>query len=184
MLRQPEQRILSAYHRHVGPGELSLPHSWPEKEPPTNINEYLEQQKGCAVKLLTRQISNSSDTTHPCMSRVSPTVEDVTRAKQQLHVEMAFVGITEEYDLSVCLFHAMFGGKCHDEEFQNLRPGAFSLTHNDFGASLYDTGELEGWHDEFDGPLYEEAKLIFQKNLDEYGVTYENCPSLCSDVGP
>ena len=33
------------------------------------------------------------------------------------------VGLTDEYDLTVCLFHAMLGGECLPAEFINMRPG-------------------------------------------------------------
>ena len=38
--------------------------------------------------------------------------------------DFAFVGLTEEWDLSVCLFHRMFGGECHVREFLDVRPGS------------------------------------------------------------
>ena len=38
--------------------------------------------------------------------------------------QMAFVGMTEAWDLSVCLFHAMFGGECLAVEFNNSRPSS------------------------------------------------------------
>merc|ERR1719326_2717976 len=36
----------------------------------------------------------------------------------------AYGGLTDYYNLSVCLFHRMFGGKAHPDEFTNMRPGA------------------------------------------------------------
>ena len=35
----------------------------------------------------------------------------------------AFVGLTEYYDASVCLFHEMFGGRVRPNEFKNVREG-------------------------------------------------------------
>ncbi len=37
--------------------------------------------------------------------------------------KLAFVGITEEWDESVCLFHRMFGGHIHPMEFKNFHEG-------------------------------------------------------------
>ena len=45
---------------------------------------------------------------------------------------MAFVGLTEYWQETVCLFHAMFGGRITPHELRNvryvgLRPGCFAL---------------------------------------------------------
>ncbi len=37
----------------------------------------------------------------------------------------AFVGITEEWNATVCLFHAMYGGAPQQAEFVNVRPGGY-----------------------------------------------------------
>ena len=47
--------------------------------------------------------------------------EDLERAIGRVRNEFLFVGITEYYDESVCLFHRMFGGKIHEHELANLR---------------------------------------------------------------
>lgn len=166
MLRQPEQRIISGYNTRPN----GFPHSWPKKLKGTShmpsLKEYAEQQAGCAVKILT-----SSDTS-PCFTVEPPSANDMEKAVVALHDNMAFVGITEEWDLSICLFHAMFGGKCHDSEFGNFHPGTNQ-------SNQYDITPLGGFHDAFDGRLYDEAQRIFNRNLDRYGVSHSTCPSLC-----
>ena len=37
--------------------------------------------------------------------------------------KMAFVGLTDYWTESICLFHAMFGGNITAHEFTNTRPG-------------------------------------------------------------
>ena len=56
---------------------------------------------GCQVKMLTGR---------RCAALYSPTMLDLGQAKARLETGFAFVGLTDHYDLSVCLFHAMFGG--------------------------------------------------------------------------
>lgn len=48
--------------------------------------------------------------------------EDLTEAMRRVR-SFAFVGITEYYTESVCLFHRMFGGAIHPDELSNLRYG-------------------------------------------------------------
>ncbi|CAK9071057.1 unnamed protein product [Durusdinium trenchii] len=74
------------------------------------------------------------------------------QAVQRLREGFAFVGLTEEWDLSICLFHAMFGGPCHSSEFHNARPGQ----HAKDADGLYDTSILQGYQDEIDGLVYAE----------------------------
>jgi len=169
MLRQPEQRLISAYHY------LDSFQFWPFPWPPKSVEEYARQQNGCAVKILTAPPSSRP----PCFGIEPPSTDDVETAKQMLHTDMAFVGITDEWNLSICLFHAMFGGVCDEREFQNTRPGDGGKSQTLYNVS----SELGGFRDAFDGPLYEEATRIFRKNLDLYGVTDANCPSLCSFGG-
>merc|ERR1719245_3013107 len=183
MLRQPEQRMLSAYHSGVT--QPSVPGTWPHSRPharvgrhPKNILEYAEQQQGCQVKVLTGNLITNHLWPEACYSTKPPSTKDVATAKRMLHDDMAFVGLTDEWDLSVCLFHAMFGGICHPEEFQSMRKGPSRPS-----SGLYNTSELQGVRDPFDGPLYEEAALIFKTQLDRHGVTRATCPSMCSDGG-
>merc|ERR1712107_340610 len=56
---------------------------------------------------------------NPSFWRVSEA--EIALAKDRLITGFAFVGLTHEWDLSVCLFHAKFGGACNKREFQNIR---------------------------------------------------------------
>lgn len=85
----------------------------------------------------------------------------------------AFVGITEQWALSVCLFRVMFGGQCVASDLANTRPGVNS------SSSDYDTSELYGWVDALDGPVYAEALQMFEDTLDVYGVDADMCTSFC-----
>ncbi len=38
----------------------------------------------------------------------------------------AFVGLTEQWDASICLRHESFGGTVHDFEYVNVRKGSYS----------------------------------------------------------
>ena len=61
-------------------------------------------------------------TEHPDTQTLDPnrskiTLEVAQEAAKRVREGFAFVGITEEWDLSACLFHEMFGGDCHAWDF-------------------------------------------------------------------
>lgn len=160
MLRQPEQRLISSYY-YYGPGSASL-------------REYAEWTAGCTV----RQLTGSGPRPFPCLGmypQPTPTSDDVSVAIHMLHDGFAFVGITDQWALSVCLFRAMFGGQCATSDFADTRPGDNSSSH------VYDTSELYGWTDAWDGPLYAEASSMFEHTRSAYGVDSHSCTSFCQN---
>lgn len=171
MLRQPEQRLLSHWHYNASHPGFAPGHA-------SNIHEFAEQMQGCAVKMLTQggrsptfpggKFRDSS----PCFDVTSkPNMAMAHEAVQRLREGFAFVGLTDKWQLSVCLFHAMYGAKCNDVEFQDVNRQRQNTT--------WDVAGLQGFHDPFDGLLYEEAQRIFHEKLELYGVTEESCPSSC-----
>ena len=62
----------------------------------------------------------------PCNQNLVP---DVKSAIERIDTGFSFVGITEAWALSVCLFHSIFGGSCLPIEFINNRPGHYSRLH-------------------------------------------------------
>jgi len=159
MMRQPEQRMISSYdHWQSEPAERD--------ETPTNLSarEYAARSQGCAVRMLTRQKAF----THDCTTDTPPTPAEVATAKERLS-GFVFVGITSHWDLSVCLFRAMFGGLCYGSDFSNVRarPGE--------EAPLHDVSRLDGWVDQADGELYEHALGIFAASLLRHGVSQDSC---------
>jgi len=100
---------------------------------------------------------------------------NIEKALARLHDGFAFVGITEMYDLSVCLFHAMFGGACHPSEFSNVRLGR---SH----GALLPTAAFTAWGGLVDGDdwtVYAAALQIFFRQLRSFHVNEETCAALC-----
>jgi hypothetical protein len=94
---------------------------------------------------------------------------DLETAKERLR-KFAFVGLTEEWELSVKLFHAMFGGKCIPEiETQQLRRGPNEDERAKYGAVLEKLQRLAPGSD--DEALHGLAAEIFHERLAEYGLT-------------
>ena len=93
---------------------------------------------------------------------------------------LSFVGLTEEWDASVVLFHAKFlnGSAPAPAELHNMRPGTAGDAYDPFRAGdagvgdaaaqpahLYDAGVLEGWWDDADERVYAEARSRFQRDF-------------------
>merc|ERR1719382_2104639 len=141
---------------------------WPFETPAANVREYAQVMAGCTVRQLAR------DGAHACGIPPLPTPVEVSIAVNRLREGFAFIGITEQWDLSICLFRAMFGGVCVSTDFSNTRLGNESTS-----SSLYDTSELHGFVDEHDGPVYAEALAMFSRGVNLYGVEEGKCTADC-----
>merc|ERR1719487_1333156 len=89
-----------------------------------------------------------------------------------------FIGLTDQYDLSVCLFHAKFGGACKQEEFHNMRPS----NHSNDARTDYDEDRLHGYVDPYDTPLYLEAEKRFWNDVQKYNVGPAECQRICPEA--
>eukprot|EP00730_Choanoeca_flexa_P005443 TRINITY_DN11943_c0_g1_i5.p1 TRINITY_DN11943_c0_g1~~TRINITY_DN11943_c0_g1_i5.p1 ORF type:complete len:174 (+),score=22.16 TRINITY_DN11943_c0_g1_i5:155-676(+) len=125
------------------------------------LREYVEFPglKGCQVKLLTGA---------GCAENITVTEDRIQLAMKRLE-EIAFLGLTDEYDASICLFHAMYGGTPKLVEFSNIRP----TTNFMKGGQVYDAekvDELSPEDDPADWRLYQRAKEIFRQRQRQYGL--------------
>ena len=119
--------------------------------------------------------------------------KEFAEAKRRLQSGLAFVGLVEHWELSICLFHAMFGGTAREAQFANTRKGsalgvrtvanyttagADDPDYNDgAGAGVVDEALLgadvaKDADDPWDARLYEEAKAIFIKRLKEHNMAH------------
>lgn len=182
-LRQPEQRIISAYsdyttesRRNGSIANLRNPQrswSWTRATLPTNIRDFARVTNGCAVRMLTR--ANFS-----CGVAPLPTKSEVLAAQERLRNDFAFVGITEKWELSMCLLSKMYSVPCHSYQFYDTRPSGG--THN---ASVnYDAPRiLGGFRDSYDGALYQTGLEIFHENLVKYQVSHSTCKACFQEAG-
>ncbi|CAE7201878.1 unnamed protein product [Symbiodinium natans] len=181
MFRDPDQRILSGYHDDANNlaainyadylhEDLRIQNCtyMGDDVPKVPILDFAESWKGgMAYQVLTE--NPSTQTLDPKRSKI--TLEDAQEAAQRVRDGFAFVGITEEWDLSICLFHKMFGGACHAGDFENTRPSSPGKS-----ASMnYDVTELMGWHDHVDAVVYAAAVQVFEANLDAFDVSHRTC---------
>ena len=106
---------------------------------------------------------NSKWGAHACDRGILPDPMDrVDDAIANLE-KLAFVGITEEWDESICLFHLMFGGRLHAGEFKNVHPG-----YGKEDLEEYPGDDFAGFVDEADEAIYLAAKARFEKLRHRY----------------
>lgn len=160
--RQPEDRLISAWYHDK--------HSW-IGPPPQNITEFASRIQGCQVRTLTFDGWRRWEV---CGNRHAPSKEQVQQAVQ-LVSNMRFVGLTEQWDFSICLFHKVMNGTCSDHDFVNMRPGS---KHSDRGYSAKSL--LGDSTDPYDTPLYEAAQRRFWFLMKENGLNREECARICA----
>lgn len=150
MFREPTARLRSAWYTFA-----------PKSDP----LKYAKKTLGVATKMLAGQADGTECTklSTSCNMDIVPNTE---LALQRLK-GFKFVGLTEQWALSVCLFHTMFGGQCLPREFFNLQPGNYPL------GEVRDA--FANHVDPYDGPLYTRAKEIFWMNVENYQLTLETC---------
>lgn len=94
-------------------------------------------------------------------------------ALDRLRDGFAFVGLTDAYALSICLFHAMHGGECSETEFVNANPTgevrhAFASTEDLYNQS-------SSFEDPDDLAVFHAARNQFCGDLARYDVTHASC---------
>mmetsp|Transcript_50630 Transcript_50630/g.94133 ORF Transcript_50630/g.94133 Transcript_50630/m.94133 type:complete len:371 (+) Transcript_50630:270-1382(+) len=113
------------------------------------------------------------------------------RAKYRIAHDFAFVGLTEEWDASICLFHQMLGGHAREIEFLNYRAGkmtrvkegkdkaspggsakAAAEERRKKAEKMYDVSVLKGLVDPWDSETYEAARGVFVGNIRKFST----CP--------
>lgn len=207
MFRQPASRINSAFrhfaiggHKIESIGLSLLPKREeggddpPTKSPRPNMTAYAyaKRLRGTVVKMIAGQAHGLDCMNHKELGSWSQRVNsagatlcpdetpDVQTALDRLD-GFAFAGIHEAWALSVCLFHAVFGGECHEVEFGNWRAakGNHSTYANDVFDGDNDATTYGGYYDEFDWKVYTAVVERFKGDLVKFNVTADRCRSIC-----
>eukprot|EP00038_Savillea_parva_P013475 m.210969 g.210969 ORF g.210969 m.210969 type:complete len:439 (+) comp25331_c0_seq1:184-1500(+) len=115
LFRSPRARLVSAFpYRHaVG----IQPHLRPGLDNVTTLQEYAMYPgiQGCQLKMLLGR---------NCGYNLSQPITPIKAVQAIRHVTtaLAYVGITDFWDTSICLFHRQLGGTLDPAEFRNVRP--------------------------------------------------------------
>lgn len=114
---------------------------------------------GCATRMLTGKRCADDPAKYP--EGIPSHIERVPDAIEALK-KMTFVGITEEWDESVCLFHLMFGGVLYSDEFRDMHKGPRDQSNS------WDEADLDGFVDEADEAIYDAAMVRFRDLRRQY----------------
>lgn len=109
------------------------------------------------------------------------TKRDFLAAVDVLVNEFAFVGLTEHYNESVCLFHAVHGGSVHEMEYENIHETDTSardphlLRNRAAGKYLREEAIFreQGWSEGWDAGIYKVATNLFYANLRKYPECFQ-----------
>mmetsp|Transcript_15109 Transcript_15109/g.28408 ORF Transcript_15109/g.28408 Transcript_15109/m.28408 type:complete len:331 (-) Transcript_15109:78-1070(-) len=156
MLRDPLQRTLSAYY------DRDFQHA------STDLGELAQRYRGgMTCQIMRDGYMDGSEMEQVCRNL---TEADALLAAAKLREGFAFVGLTEAWNLSMCLLHRMLGGDCLASDFEDTRPSM----EGENRSHRYDVSELKGFTDPVDGLLYKEGRKIFFQALLKYKVSHES----------
>lgn len=162
--------------------------SWPygREKPARDEVEYLQRMQGCMVRMLVHK----GDMRVSCGGRDyswPPTDDEVKLAVKRLRTGFTFVGITEQWPLSICLGHRMLGGRCRTSDFVDTRvtarSGGLPQVKLNLHPEPWDVSPLKGLTDPYDGAVYKAAQEIFAENLQRHNVSFESCKPCFEEAG-
>eukprot|EP00730_Choanoeca_flexa_P018320 TRINITY_DN88_c0_g1_i1.p1 TRINITY_DN88_c0_g1~~TRINITY_DN88_c0_g1_i1.p1 ORF type:complete len:228 (+),score=46.89 TRINITY_DN88_c0_g1_i1:11-694(+) len=105
---------------------------------------------------------------HNCAAKFTITEDLFQTAVARLRT-FAFVGLTDDWDTSICLFHAMYGGALKQVFFHNVRNTSEAVGHHDYQQAAYGN-QLDVTDDPYDWRLYLEAVHMYLTKLRAYGL--------------
>ena len=106
-----------------------------------------------------------------CRTGAASPVPAVSVAIERVEEGFSFVGLQEEWPLSICLFHLMLGGECYPFEAEETRS-------NQHSTSSVNMTELK-MADPYDEALFAVVKARFNRDLIRYNATLERCEAMC-----
>ena len=184
MLRDPRRRIWSAYNYFKHTNGMKKSKRAEMLASVTSVKEYaaFPGVAGCQTRMLLGRRCNEATTLN---------AKKMNEAIRRLRTHLVFVGLTDEWNDSMCLFHRMFGGKAVAGSFKNVRDTAKILASDgkeedregrgEGGGGGEGGGDDAGYvrdqaleelgpeDDKWDWQLYQEAVKIFRQNQEKYG---------------
>lgn len=146
--------------------------------------DYAAAARGGVTRMLAGAVAAASDgssvfplacgTAAGFTSAVAPSAQPLLPlASRRLTTGFAFVGMTDEFPLTACLFHLTFGGLCSEYELENSRETQ--------GASTSELAELlaaANYSDPVDEALYHIAKQRFDSEVRRLNATSTRCAAI------
>lgn len=174
--RPPHKRVASAYAWFQS--EFALDHV-----PLPNATFYAQRARGTVARMLAGQADGHACNSGYAYAAQCDTVEvpNLALALTRLHDGFAYVGLTEQWALSICLFHFRFGGPCRASEFDNSRPTSPHTTKMPWAKnySRVVAAAVEQVDDPWDSAVYVAAEARFKKDVRHHALTPDKCAELC-----
>lgn len=154
MFRLPKQRLYSSY--------LHINYHYRENRTSRlSLKQFLDKPRFLsqhAKVLLGRDYRDKQFVDSDAAARLVPLIAS----------RLAFVGLTEQFELSVRLFHSLFGGVPHRLQFENVRPSIlrYQSAARRSHSFRYDEREFEeGWDDVPDRIVHDAARRRFWRDV-------------------
>ena len=147
MFRQPEQRLISDCYQQV---RTHMKHE-------SNVSNAIYSTKLFRQRCQTRMLTDSRTQNHCGNFPFNVQPSTLTTAIQRLREGFWFVGLTEQWNLSVCMFNIMLNSPC--------RPEHFEKTHPSGAREPYNTSIINGVLDRYDTLLYGVAEQLFNESF-------------------
>jgi hypothetical protein len=153
-----------------------------------SLKEYSERVWGTTTSMLTGQktdglecLGNPARNRCPWAKGKEP---NVALAIERLD-DFAFVGLTQEWSLSICLLHAQHGGKCRSVELANSRnTSSYWLADQ---AKAKEPAQVvdptNATYDPYDGELFKAAQRRFWSDVKKAGLSRKVCERTLEEQG-
>jgi len=178
LFRDPRRRLVSAWNNNKHSYGLSGLKRKQMEEQAQTLDKFVAYPgiPDCQTKMLVGKT---------CGNDVKVTDAMRTQAFERLRSTMAFVGLTDMFNASVCLFHHMYGGAPEEYQFQAVGlerssdflfkhyhrskkyqplPGGGERVHQDMWKDIDPMAEPNDW------PIYQEVVRIFVQRLQAHGL--------------
>eukprot|EP00927_Polykrikos_kofoidii_P064622 TRINITY_DN6004_c0_g1_i3.p1 TRINITY_DN6004_c0_g1~~TRINITY_DN6004_c0_g1_i3.p1 ORF type:complete len:357 (-),score=45.20 TRINITY_DN6004_c0_g1_i3:67-1086(-) len=172
MFRQPEERVSSAWHNFaLGKGDMFAF----QRIVAGQQTSMLSLGVSGRAKIDCETQGGGQNGPAPACETARTLVPNVRLALKRLN-EFNFIGLTEEWDFSICLFHVLYKSDCLSVEFENIRPTEY---HESERQQELDIKRLKENPDPYDTIIYKAAVSAFQELKSKYDISNETCRKVC-----
>eukprot|EP00581_Thalassiosira_minuscula_P013461 CAMPEP_0183717498 /NCGR_PEP_ID=MMETSP0737-20130205/11102_1 /TAXON_ID=385413 /ORGANISM="Thalassiosira miniscula, Strain CCMP1093" /LENGTH=384 /DNA_ID=CAMNT_0025946959 /DNA_START=83 /DNA_END=1237 /DNA_ORIENTATION=- len=191
MLREPKShrisyakhKFLNLYYDTYESGKPKGRHKWQKFISQNGFPEH--DQRASTYLQFMRGFETSWLVGEPWVFQIHRETERalIDLAKHRLNEGFQYIGITNRYAESVCLFYSKFqkpwdssgsDKTCKPQVFEAVNTAA-SHEIQEFEFTEEDLKYLESWDDEIDREVYNYALELFEADLRRYNVTQEAC---------
>jgi hypothetical protein len=174
VLRNPLYRVIFAYHSYLHGASKETMEKLDGIDRRENLSEHLwvfasaPEQLGMQARML---IGRPYTECQFSIDKCNMSARDVEDSIEVLKRDAKFVGITDEWELSVTLLHAMFRRLSAGSSFPVKWEFGHARQFERGSSRLREAGSIlasRGWRDPYDTPLFLEGRSIFYSHVAKY----------------